>query len=144
MITCPNTRPSGAASTHSAKAWRESAATLPVGPGTASDKRLLRHGLAGAGRYQVGHGGVGADRSAVVDGPVFADRNLPGETEVLRDRLAGVPPLRDEQGDQDHVVSLNALDDRSYLGLLVKEPDLDEIVDPPFPDTPRVQVDDAP
>ena len=126
----------GRASTHIAKASRASEATF-------SDNALRCHRLAGAGRYEVGHRGVRADRGTVVDGLAVAGGNLAREAEVLGDSLAGVPAFRDEHGDQDRVIRLDAVNDAAYLGLLVQEPDRNEVVDAPLPDALRVQVDDA-
>src|SRR5215213_3577750 len=143
MITCPKTRPSGAPPTHAAKASRESAATFSNSgrPGRASNNGLLRH--CPTGGYETRHGRVRSDGGAVVDRLVAQDRNLAAQAEVLGDRLAGVPALRDEQRDQDHVLRLDTIDDPTYLGILVQEPDLDEVVDAALPDAPGVEVDDA-
>src|SRR5215204_3581776 len=129
MIVCPKIRPSGAPSTHAAKASRESAATLWTLclPGRVSDNGLLRHRLTGAGGYEVSHRGVRPDGGAVVDLLAAQDRDLAAKAEVLGDRLAGVPALRDKQGDQDHVLSLDAIDYAPYLGVLVQKPDLVEV-----------------
>src|SRR5215213_3648519 len=143
MITCPKTRPSGAPPTHAAKASRESAATFSNSgrPGRASNNGLLRH--CPTGGYETRHGRVRSDGGAVVDRLVAQDRNLAAQAEVLGDRLAGVPALRDEQRDQDHVLRLDTIDDPTYLGILVQEPNLDEVVDAALPDAPGVEVDDA-
>src|SRR5215211_2979493 len=143
--TCPKTRPSGAPSTQAAKASRASAATFSTSgrPGLASGNVVLGHRLTGAGRYEVRHRRVRSDGGAVVDRLVVAYRNLAGQAEVLGDRLARMPPLRDEQGDQDDVLRLDPIDDASYLGGLIEEPDLDEVVEATLPDAPGVEVDDA-
>jgi hypothetical protein len=52
-----------------------------------------------------------------------------------------VPALRDKQGDQDHVLRLDTIDDAAYLGVLIQKPDLDEVVDPTFPDASGAEVD---
>src|SRR5215204_3374338 len=143
MIVCPKIRPSGAPSTHAAKASRESAATLWTLclPGRVSDNGLLRHRLTGAGGYEVSHRGVRPDGGAVVDLLAAQDRDLAAKAEVLGDRLPGVPALRDKQGDQDHVLSLDPIDDDAYLGVLIQEPYLYEVVDPTLPDASGVEVD---
>src|SRR5829696_7758852 len=145
MLTCPKTRSSCAPSTHAANASREPAAAFSGSgrPGRASDNVVLRHRLPGAGRYEVRHGRVRADGGAVVDGLVVTHRDLAAQAEVLGDRLAGVPALRDKQGDHDDVLRLDAIDDASYLGVLIQEPDLDEVVDPTLPDASGVQIDHA-
>src|SRR5215210_2224728 len=141
--TCPKTRPSGAPSTHAAKASREPAAAFSWHSERASDNRLLCHRPTGAGSYEVRHRRVRSDGGAVEDRLVVAEGNLALQAEVLRDRLASVPALRDKQGDQDHILRLDTIDDAAYLGVLIQEPDLDEIVDPTLPDASGVEVDDA-
>src|SRR5215211_2244702 len=138
-------RPSGASATHWAKATRAPAAVFSTWGrlGRVSDNVVLRHRLPGAGRYEVRHRRVRADGSAVVDGLVVTYCNLAAQAEVLGDRLAGVPALRDEQGDHDDVLRHHTIDDACYLGVLIQEPYLDEVVDRTFPDATGVQVDDA-
>src|SRR5215207_3115819 len=105
MINCPKTRPAGARSTHVAKASREATATFSIS-GRISDNVLPRRRLTGAGGYQVGQGGMRSDGGPVVDRLAARDRDLTAQAEVFGDRLAGVPALRDKQGDQDHVLRL--------------------------------------
>src|SRR5215210_6091111 len=142
MITCPKTRPAGALSTHVAKASREGAATFSIS-GWVSDNVLLHRRLTGAGGQEVRQGRMRADRSPVVDRLVARNRDLATQVEVLGDRLAGVPALRDKQGDQDHILRLHTIYDPTYLGFLIQEPDLDEVVDAALPDTSGIQVDDT-
>src|SRR5918995_36578 len=142
MITCPKTRPAGAPSTHVAKASREAAATFSIS-GRVSDNGLRRRRLTGAGGYQVRQGGMRSDGGTVVDRLVARDRDLAAQAEVFGDSLAGVPTLRDKQGNQDHVLHLNTGDDPPYLWFLVQESDLDEVVDTALPDTSGIQVDDT-
>src|SRR5215204_4877462 len=145
MMTCPKTRPSGAPSTHAANASRESAARFSDSgrQGLASDNGLLRHRLAGAGGYEVRHRRVRSDRRAIVDRLVAQYRDLAVQAKVLGNSLAGVPALRDKQGDQDHVLRLDTIDDTPYLGVLVQKPYLDEVVDPALRDSPGIKIDDA-
>src|SRR5918995_188248 len=143
MRTSPKRRPSADAATHTANASRETAARLDTSGG-ASDNGLLPRGLAGAGSNEISHRGVRADRGAVEDGFVPEQRNLAGQAEVLGYRLARVPALGYEDGDQDHVPGGDALDDGPDLGFLIQEPHLDEVVEPALPYAPGVHVDDAP
>src|SRR5215218_10774018 len=142
MITCPKTHPAGAPSTHVAKASREAAATFSIS-GRVSDNVLRRCRLPGAGGDQVSQGGMRSDGGPVVNRLAARDRDLAVKSEVFGDRLAGVPALRDKQGDQDHVLRLDTIDDPTYLGVLVQEPDLDEVVDAALPDARGIEVDDA-
>src|SRR5215213_10233623 len=111
-------RPSGAPSTHAAKASREPAAAFSWHSERASDNRLLCHRPTGAGSYEVRHRRVRSDGGAVEDRLVVAEGNLALQAEVLRDRLASVPALRDKQGDQDHILRLDTIDDAA--GVLVQ------------------------
>src|SRR5918995_3123241 len=140
-ITCPKTRPSGAPSTHAAKASREPAAAFSRRPERASDNRLLCHRPTGAGDYEVRHRGMRSNGGAIEDRLVVAEGNLAHKAKVIGDRLPGVPALRDKQGDQDHVLRLDTIDDDAYLGVLIQEPYLDEVVDPTLPDASGVEVD---
>src|SRR5215203_6514198 len=143
-ITCPKTRPSGAPSTHAAKASREPAAAFSRRPERASDNRLLCHRPTGAGDffdYEVRHRGMRSNGGAIEDRLVVAEGNLAHKAKVIGDRLPGVPALRDKQGDQDHVLRLDTIDDAAYLGVLIQEPYLDEVVDPTLPEASCVEVD---
>src|SRR5215210_1037731 len=129
-------------STHAAKASREAAATFSI-PGRVSDNVLELRRLTGAGDYEVRQGRMRSNGGPVVDRLVVRDRDLAAQAKVLGNRLAGVPALRDKQGDQDHVLRLYTIYDSTYLGFLIEEPDLDKVVDAALSDTPGVQVDDA-
>src|SRR3712207_2910055 len=140
--TWPKIRPAGLASIHAANASRELVAT-PLGREKVSDKVRLPLRLAGAGDDEVRHRRVRADRGAVEDGLVLAHGDLPGQAEILGDGLAGVPALRYKDGDQDHVLRLYVRHDLPDLGLLIQEPNLDQIVDSALPDPAGIEVDDA-
>src|SRR5215217_7172172 len=145
MITCPKTRPSGASSTHAAKASRERAAAFSTSGRLErmSDNVLLCQRLTGTGCYEIRHRRVRSDRGAVEDRLAAADRNFAFQAQILGDGLASVPALRDEQGDQDHVLRLDTVDHDAYLRVLIQEPDLDQVVEAALPDAPGVEVDDA-
>src|SRR5919112_170950 len=160
--TWPNLRPLGALSTQKAKASRESRATS-CAPFRASGKSgdavrnftlrfvlefMLRafylHGtrLVGAGGYQGRHRRVGAHRGPVEDGLIVARRYLAAQAQVLGDGLAGMPALRDKDGDQDYVLRVDVLYDLAYLGGLVQEANLHGVVEVALPYAPGVEVDD--
>src|SRR5215212_1048469 len=143
--TSPKTRPPSDASTHAANASRDAAARLFVFKASdgASGKRLLPHGLAGAGDDEVRHRGVGTNRGAVEDGLVLAHRHLASQAKIRGYRLARVPALGYKDRDEDHVPSGYVLDDLPDLRLLVQESHLDQIVDLAFPDAFCVEVDNT-
>src|SRR5918911_3275030 len=131
MRTWPNLRPSETSFTQRVKASRESrarfCALFEESGGTVRNFVLLAFHLSGAGGDQARHRGVSAHRGAVEDGLVAAYCYLAAETEVLGNGLAGVPPLGDEDRDQDDVLRLDVLDDFADLRLLIQEPDLDYV-----------------